>query len=48
MMPPKVATLGLLKIKVFGNKLYDIIISVHDITNKILSRDSNSIVDVLM
>ena len=29
-------------------KVYDVIISVHDITNKILSRDSNYIVDVVM
>ena len=44
----RIATLGLLKIKVFWNKVYDIIISVHDITNKILLRDSNYIVDVVM
>ena len=35
------ATLGLRKIK-------DIIISVNDVTNKTLSRDSNYIVDVVM
>ena len=39
---------GLLKIKVFWNKCYDAIISVHDVTNEILSCDSNYIVDVLM
>ena len=42
------ATLGLLKIKLIWNKGYDIIISVHDVTNKILSRDPNYIVDVVM
>ena len=48
MMSAKIATLGLLKIKVFWNKGYDVIISVHDVTNKILSRDSNYIIDVVM
>ena len=48
MMSAKMATLGLLKIKVFWNKGYDVIISVHDVTNKILLRDSNYIVDVVM
>ena len=41
-------TLGLLKIKLFWNKGFDLIISVYDVTNKILSRDSNYIVDVVM
>ena len=48
MMSAKMATLGLLKIKVFWNKGYDVITSVCDVTNKILSRDSNYIVDVVM
>ena len=48
MMSAKMTTLGLLKIKEFLNKGYDIIFSVYDITNKILSRDSNYIVDVVM
>ena len=48
MMSAKLATLGLLKIKVLWNKGYDVIISVDDITNKILSHDSNYIVDVFM
>ena len=48
MMSAKVATPGLLKITVFWNKGYDVIISVDDVTNKILSRDSNYIVDVFM
>ena len=42
------ATPGLLKIKVFWGKLYLVIISVHDFINKILSRDSNYIVNVVM
>ena len=41
-------TLGLLKIKVFQNKDYDIIIFFHDIISKFLSRDSNCVVDVVM
>ena len=48
MMSPKMATPGLLKIKVFWNKGYDVIIPADDATNKILSRDSNYIVDVFM
>ena len=42
------ATLGLLKITLFWNKGYDVIIYVHGVTNKYLSRDSNYIVDVLI
>ena len=48
MMSAKMATPELLKIKVFWNKGHDVIISVHDVTSKILSRDSNYIVDVVM
>ena len=48
MMSAKMATPGLLKITVFWNKGYDVIISVDDVTNKILSRDSNYIVDLFM
>ena len=49
MMLAKMATPGLLKITVFWNKDHDVIISVNDVvTNKILSRDSNYVVDVLM
>ena len=48
MMSAKMATPGLLKITVFWNKGYGVIISIHDVTNKILSRDSNYIVDVVM
>ena len=39
MMSAKVASLGLLKLKVFLNKGYYILTSVHDVTNKTLSRD---------
>ena len=50
MMSAKMVTLGLLKIKVCRVKVYEIkfIVSVNDVTNKILSRDSNYIVDVTM
>ena len=48
MMSVKITTPGLLKIRVFWNNGYDVIISVHDVTNKILSRDSNYIIDVVM
>ena len=48
MTSAKMATQGLLKITVFWNKGYDAIIPVDDNTNKILSHDSNYIVDVSM
>ena len=48
MMPGKLATLGLLKIRLLWNKGYDVIISVHDAIIKILSLGSNYIVDVVM
>ena len=48
MMSTKMATPSLLKIKLFRNRGYDIIISVHEVTNKILSRDSNYIIEVVM
>ena len=48
MMSAKIAILGLLKIKVVWNKGYDVINYVYDVTNKILSRDSNYNVDVVM
>ena len=48
MMSAKMATLGLLKITVFWNRGYDVIISVNDATNKSLSRDSNYIVNVFI
>ena len=46
MMSEKIATP--LKIKVFLNVVYDVIIYVHYVTSKILSRDSNYIVDMVM
>ena len=48
MMSAKITTPGLLKIRVFWNKGYDVIIFVYDVTNKILSRDSNYIIDAVM
>ena len=48
MMPTKMATPGLLKTKVFSKKCYDVIIFVHDVTNKILSRDSVYNVNMVM
>ena len=48
MMSAKMAAPGLLKEKVFWNKGYDVVIYVNDVTNKILSHDSNYIVDVVM
>ena len=47
MTSAKMATPGLHKIKVFCKKGYDVIIFVNDVTNKILSRDSNYIADVI-
>ena len=44
----KMATLGLLKIKISWNKDYDVIISIHDLVNKILLLDSNYILNVVM
>ena len=48
MISAKMAIPGLLKIMVFWNEGYDVIILVDDATNKILSRDSNYIVDVFI
>ena len=47
-MSAKLTTLDVLKIKVFWNKDYGVMISVHNITNKTLSRDSNDIISVVM
>ena len=47
-MSAKMSTPGFLKINVFWNKGYDVIIYVDDITNKVLSRVSNYIVDLDM
>ena len=46
-MSAKLATSDL-KIKIFWNKGYDVIVSLHDVTNNILLQDSNEIVDAVM
>ena len=46
MMSAKLDFSGLLKTKLFQNNGNDVIITGYDVTNKILSRDSNCIVDV--
>ena len=48
LMSANLDTPGLLKIKVFKKKGFDVIIYVPDVTNKTLWRDSNYIVDVTM
>ena len=48
MISLKIGTLSLLKMEVFWNKGYDVIISVHDVANNNLSCDSNHTVDVVM
>ena len=47
MMSAKVATLGLLKIKAFLNVGYDVMFTVHDVINIILSRESNNVDEVM-
>ena len=47
-MSVTMATLGLLEIKVLWNKVYDVIIPVYDITNKVFLRDFNYIVIVVI
>ena len=48
MMSAYLASPGLLKIKIFPSKGYNVIIPDFDVTNKILSRDANYIADVVM
>ena len=48
MMSANMAAPALLEIKMFWNKGYYVICSVYDVTNKILSHDSNYIIDVVM
>ena len=48
MMSAKMATPDLFKTMVSWNKGYDVIIPVDDVTDKILSRNSNYIVDMFM
>ena len=47
MMSAKLPTLDNLKMKTFYNKGLDVVIYVHDTSNKILLRDSNYIIDVV-
>ena len=46
-MLTKLATLVLFKTKIFRNRGYDVIILDYEVTNKILSHDSNYIVDLV-
>ena len=48
MMSAKMAALDLLKIKVFWKQIYDVIVSVRDVTNKVLLGESNYIVNMIM
>ena len=48
MMSQNLANLGLLKLKVFWNKGYNVITFVHRVTNKVLSCDSSHILDLVM
>ena len=48
MMSAKLASPVLLKLKEFQTKGYDVKILDYDVTNSILSRDSNYVVDVGM
>ena len=47
-MSAKMAIPGILKIKIFSRKGYDVIIYVHDANSKLLSCNSNYIVDAVM
>ena len=47
-MSAKMATPGYLKVKLFWNNSYDVIIIVHAVFNKTLSDDANHIVDMIM
>ena len=48
MMSAKMATPDLLKIKLFWNKGYNVIIYIHGVTKEVLSHDSNFIADMVM
>ena len=48
MMSAKLATPSLFKRKIFQNKGYDVIIPNYEVDKKILSHDSNYLVDVVM
>ena len=47
-MSSKLASHGLLKIKILKNKDYNVLIVEYEVSNKALSCDSNYIVDVVM
>ena len=47
-MSAKLATLGLLEIKIFWNKGYDVLTPVYDVIIRVLSHDSNYIVVVVV
>ena len=48
MISGKLATVRLLKVKMFSDKDYDFIIHVHGVVNKVLSCESNYFADVVM
>ena len=48
MTSAKLTTLGVLKRKILLNKTDNVLISVYHVTNKVLSRGSNYIVDMAM
>ena len=48
MMSVKIDAQGLLKIKIFWKKVYDVITFFHDVKKKMLSQDSSCIIDVVI
>ena len=48
MMAVKMAPLDFIKIRVYLNKSYDVILFAHNLTNKILLYESNYLVDLVM
>ena len=48
MISTNLVALDRLKVKVFLNKSYYVLVSIHNVNNKILSRDSNDIVNMIM
>ena len=48
MMSAKLASAGLLNVKIFWNKGYDVIITDYEVIKKILLLHSNYIVDLVM
>ena len=48
MISEKLLTLSCVKTNLFSNKSHDVIISSHDVTNKILSHAANYFIDVSM